>query len=181
MKLKITVVSIAVGVGIAAGAITVAVWHSDRPIRLSKRLEKLREEWQRAYFEGTFQEATNALNRFIRFVEAHRQQFPSYKDVDDNLYSAYAYLSYMLMCTPDVTGAANSIDKPYYHWKRIRARYLQEPVPKSEFVDFIVTGAEKVIMRRGAHWRSDFSPDTNTVKGVKEQLGAQPGRTVDGR
>jgi len=27
MKLKITVVSIAVGVGIAAGAITVAVWH----------------------------------------------------------------------------------------------------------------------------------------------------------
>lgn len=171
MKLlpKANLVWAIIGVAIVVVATTGAIaWWTERPTRMCKSLNRLDLEWKRKYYYGTFREATNALGRFIGFVESNKDKLPSYKDVDAYLYTAYVCFSYMLMCLDEVRPAYSSVNKAYEYYKRTRDRYFGEVLPRSQFVDFLISGVEQVDARQGARWRSDFKLNTNTVNRVRE-------------
>jgi hypothetical protein len=126
-----------------------------------------------SYRRDSFEVVTNALREYIRFLEAQPPEVFRSRDIFYLSYLAHAKLAYMLLCSADEQGAGLELDRAYSSYRRVQSKDNLEPLAKSEFVDYIINGVERVDARTGVAWRSRHAIDTNTVAKVKQRFVSQ--------
>jgi hypothetical protein len=140
---------------------------------LRHRVHLVDQQMNRAYESyrrDSFEVATNTLNDYIRFLEAQPPEVYRSRDILALSYIAHAKLAYMLLCAADEQGAGLELDRAYSYHRRLLSRANMEPRAKSEFLDYIINGVERVDARTGVAWRSGHAIDTNAVAKVKQRF-----------
>jgi hypothetical protein len=120
------------------------------------------------YTQGTFEQATNALTAHFQFIEAHKEQLSESRNVPLLLYLAHDHLAYMLLFSRNESRANEQFNIAYDYYKQmLEQNDLNKPLPKSEFIDYAITGIGKVDAKTGVVWKHELKLDTNVVNDVK--------------
>jgi hypothetical protein len=123
-----------------------------------------------SYRRDSFEVVTNVLSDYIQFLEAQPPAVFRSRDIIYLSYLAHAKLAYMMVCCADEQCAGVELDRAYSYHRRLQSKDNMEPLAKSEFVDYIINGVEKVDARTGVAWRSGHAVDTNTLAKVKQRF-----------
>jgi hypothetical protein len=131
--------------------------------------DDLQNKTWKIYIAGTFQEATNALTIYIQFLQVHQKQFSGYRSTNDLLYLANEHLAYMFLFSKNRISATQHFNFAYDYYKQMLEQdKINQPLPKSEFINYVLIGIGKVDAKTGTNWKRKMSLDTNVVNDVKE-------------
>lgn len=151
----------------------VFAWKRSNPLGADSALRDLNRhkvEAYEAYAKEPFAKATNALGRYIVFLEANKNRVSTARNVDLLLYIARAKLGYMLLCAGQIEPAYGQLSLAYEAYERLQLRSGSERVPRSEFVEFVVAGVEKIDAKAGAAWKSNYVLNTSVVAMMKARF-----------
>jgi len=167
LKPKWAVIGLAV-LCIIAIALAVTIWVPLNQRRVVRSADSWMNDAYEGYYLRSFGEVTNTLSAYIQFLEAHKKPLSRYKDVDRLIYLAHIHLAYMLVYSGNESAACHHLNLAYELHKRLRAKAGLRAVPRQDFVEFVITGIEKVDAKRtNVAWKSEFPLNTNFVEKVK--------------
>lgn len=155
-----------IGFALAAGIALLTGCVQQKVRLLDQQMSRAYKSYQRDSFEV----ATNVLSKYIRFLEAQPPAVYRSRDVSRLSYIAHANLAYMLLCSGDAEGAGVNLNRAYAYHKKLVNKAQMDPVTRTEFVDYIIKGVEKVDAKAGAAWKAAYAVDTNTVERVKRRF-----------
>ncbi len=90
------------------------------------------------------------------------------------LYLAHDHLAYMFLYSGNEIGANEQFNIAYDYYKEmLEQNGLNKPLPKSEFIDYAITGIGKVDANTGVAWKHELKLDTNVVNNVKILFSAE--------
>lgn len=116
-----------------------------------------------SYSQGTYGEATNALSTYIQFLENNKRQIAGDRDVDRHLYVAHASLGNMLLHSGNEIAACDQFNLAYSHHKQMKLRVKEIPIPRSNFVGFVIIALEEMDSKSVPLWKDGFTLETNIV------------------
>lgn len=168
---------------VSAVVVTLSIVSSGRPRQIVRSADEETSRALKAYSEGTFRAATNALVDFVQYLEARKRRLSPYRDVDLMLYVAHAKLSYMLLCVGNETGACTHLTSAYSYHREMAIRNGGTSRPPAEFVKYVIAGIENSDIKSEPAWKAEFTLNTNMVEKAKirflSRTVASPGRNTN--
>jgi len=126
-----------------------------------------------AYYQRPFKEVTNILAECIRFVNAYEQPLSRFYDVNVVYFDNHIRCAYMFLHSGDEDGALYHLKQAYKYHARSRARSGEMPVPRSDFVDFVIRGIEWVDGHYNVAWKSEVVLCSNIVSRVTARFATE--------
>ena len=136
------------------------------------------------YTYSSFDSATNTLQTYVAYLDANEQRIASYRDynaIDLNgkavpfavsrdipvmQLSAHSMLACMMIHSGNTNETLLHLSSAYRYHAQISARVQRSPVPRADFVQFILGAREKLDTDPVAAWKSQFPLNTNTINGI---------------
>ncbi len=137
-----------------------------------------------AYAHGSFQAASNSLQRYTDYLDANERRIASYRDYDavdlkgsDVPFPVvrdipvaqlvpHSMLACMMMYSGHTNEALRHLSRAYQYHVQIWTRSQKSPVSRADFVHFILDSRERIDAKVGAAWKTRLQLDTNTVHGI---------------
>ncbi|NGO38926.1 hypothetical protein G4L39_05890 [Limisphaera ngatamarikiensis] len=126
-----------------------------------------------AYYQRPFNDVTNILAECIRFVRAYEKPLSRFFDVNAVLFDKHIKYAYMLLHSGGEDAALYHLNEAYKYHARSRARSGGMPVPRSDFVDFVIRGIEWVDGHYNVAWKSEVVLCSNIVSRVTARFATE--------
>jgi hypothetical protein len=169
---------------LAVFVLGIAVVGCSRNARVVREADTLMHQAFLEYAQGSFESASNSLQRFAVYLDANEQCIASYRDYDAvdlngkevpfpvsrdipvTQFAPHSMLACMMIYSGNTNEALRHLSRAYQYHVQIWTRSQKSPVSRSDFVQFILDGREKIDAKTGAAWKTRFQLDTNTVSGI---------------
>ena len=123
-----------------------------------------------SYYEDPLKEAIDAVLDYVNFLETHKAKLAPLRQIDSMLFSGHSIAGYLFLYAGNVENACTHLNSAYDYHRRHRLPLKIDPVPRDEFVDFVITGKMKVDSNFEVAWKKSAHMDTNVVVAVKVQF-----------
>jgi len=136
------------------------------------------------YGNGSFGSASNALQTYVAYLDANEQRIAGYRDYDAKDLNGndvpfpvsrdlpvmqlvpHSMLVCMMVYAGNTNEAVSHLSRAYDYHTRIWTRTKRSPVPRAEFLQFILDGRDKIDSKAGAAWKAQIVLHTNVVSGI---------------
>jgi len=119
------------------------------------------------YAKGNFDEITNAIGDYVSFVKSHRNKISRERYVDMLLSSAYMRLATVSIYHGFENAACDYLMCAFEYHTAQRAVSKIAPVPKTEFVEFVMAGVEAIDAKSQIVWRTNVTLNPTSVIRIK--------------